>query len=140
MPCFVCSPRVEGIVNQPTRTGEIRLGGLRFGRTSIVGGLFQCVPAHVYASYKYPENLPLASGQDDHFCSWIKHNGGQCGYLEDLRVQHLESTAGQARRYPEYFVRKHLEEKWIATTPVTAPLTWFGLTGAICATSLLRES
>ena len=109
-PYFALSPRVAGIVNQPKRLQTCHLGGARFGCTSIVGGLFHCVPADLYAAYRYPENLPPASGQDDHLCGWILKNGGICGYLEDLNVQHFETTAKQAIRYPWYFRRKHLEE------------------------------
>lgn len=109
-PRFVLSPRVEGINRQPTRGRDIMLAGRRIGLTAIVGGLFHCVPADVYKLYRYPERLPLASGQDDHFCNWFKSNGGEVGYIEGLVVEHYEGTDKQAIRYPEYFKRKHQEE------------------------------
>jgi glycosyltransferase involved in cell wall biosynthesis len=108
---LVLSPRVSGIVNQPKRLQLGRVGGLRVGWTSIIGGLFHCVPAYLYTSYRYPENLPLASGQDDHFCAWMRRRGVACGYLEDLEVEHFETTPGQAARYPDYFARKHRDER-----------------------------
>jgi len=108
---YVLSPYVEGIVNQPNRGRFAMYGGRRIGLTAIVGGLFHIVPADVYRKYCYPSDLPKAWGQDDAFCKWIKDNGGQVGYIEDLKVNHFETTAGQAARYPEYFKRKHEEEK-----------------------------
>src|SRR5512139_717357 len=71
-PEYVLSPRVEGIVNQPARGRYTMLAGRRIGLTGIVGGLFRAVPWRIYESYEYPENLPLAWGQDDHFCRWFK--------------------------------------------------------------------
>ena len=59
----------------------------------------------------YPETLPKAWGQDDHFCNWTKSKGCKVGYIEGLIVNHFETTDGQARRFPEYFERKFKEEK-----------------------------
>lgn len=110
-PMRILSPRVEGINKQPTRHRHITLGGRRIGLTSIVGGLFHVVPRAVYARYRYPTSLPLAKGQDDHFCEWAHKNGAEMGYVEGLVVNHYETTFGQAARYPEYFDRKWREEK-----------------------------
>jgi len=108
---FVLSPRVEGISKQPKRDGGTQLAGRTIGFTSIVGGLFHVVPSIVYSKYRYPEHLPKAWGQDDHFCHWAKKNGCKVGYVEGLVVNHFETTDGQAKRFPEYFERKFKEEK-----------------------------
>ena len=108
---FVLSPRVEGIVNQPTRARYTTLGGRRVGITGIVGGLFLVASVAVLCTYRYDENLPLAWGQDDMFCKWFKSQGGEVGYVEGLVVNHFETTGGQAERYPDYFKRKWAEEK-----------------------------
>lgn len=109
-PQYVLSPRVEGIRNQPARLSYFSRAGRRIGHVGIVGGLFHVVPGSVYANYRYPENLPLAKGQDDHFCDWFNKQGGVIGYIEGLSVAHYETTEGQAARYPEYFKRKWKEE------------------------------
>jgi len=106
---YVLSPRVEGINNQPHRTRVEGLGGHRLGLTGHVGGIF-CVRPAALAHYRYPEDLPLASGQDSHFSGWAHKQGAFVGYIEDLVVNHYETTNGQARRYPEYFLRKQIEE------------------------------
>jgi len=36
--------------------------------------------------------------------------GGQMGYIEDLIVEHMDSTEGQKKKYPKYFKRKYGEE------------------------------
>jgi len=110
-PAYVLSPQVEGIVHQPHRAGYTQLAGRRVGLTSIVGGLFHCVPASIYKQYRYSLDLPLAWGQDDHFCNWVKSRGGQVGYVEGITVEHYEGTDAQAKRYPAYYSRKWQEEK-----------------------------
>jgi GT2 family glycosyltransferase len=108
---WVLSPRVEGITRQPTRARYGGRAGYRVGFTAIVGGLCHVAPAELYRTYRFPETLPLAAGQDDHFCHWVKTHGGQVGYVENMIVQHYETTDGQAVRYPDYFKRKWAEEK-----------------------------
>lgn len=105
------SPRVEGIVNQPVRAAVLGRGNLTLGITNIIGGLFHVVPWDVYRHYRYPEMLPKAAGQDDHFCQWLSQRGVLVGYIEDLVVRHYLTTDGQAAKFPEYFKRKWQEEK-----------------------------
>lgn len=109
-PRMVLSPRVEGIINQPHRGRQTEIDGQLVGLTAIVGGLCHFVQADIYREYRYPENLPLAKGQDDDFCKWVKDQGGECGYVESFLVEHIDGTDGQARRFPEYFERKWREE------------------------------
>ena len=108
---IVLSPRVEGIVRQPARLSVLMYPGGKIGLTAIIGGLFHIVPAEIYRRYRYPEELPLAWGQDDHFCDWLHRQGVDTGYIEDLVVAHYLTTDGQAKKYPEYFKRKRQEEK-----------------------------
>jgi glycosyltransferase involved in cell wall biosynthesis len=108
---YVLSPRAEGIVNQPHRGRFTQIGGRRIGLTAIIGGLFCVIPGWVAKKYRYPEDLPVAWGQDDAFCKWFKGQGGEVGYVEGLIVNHYETTNGQAERYPDYFKRKWDEEK-----------------------------
>ena len=113
---WILSPRVEGINKQPKRHQNTTLAGHPVGVTSIVGGLFHVVPAAVYRRYMeqggYPESLPKAWGQDDAIAHWFKTTqNGNCGYIEDLVVEHYETTDGQAKRYGSYFERKWREEK-----------------------------
>jgi GT2 family glycosyltransferase len=108
---FVLSPKVDGIRNQPERGRYVQLGGRRIGLTAIVGGLFHVVPAKVYRQYRYPEKLPRGAGQDDDFCDWVKQRGCEVGYIEGLVVEHMETTDGQYKMFPDYFQRKDSELK-----------------------------
>lgn len=112
---WVLSPRVEGINNQPRRVRQHTLAGHEIGVTAIVGGLFHVVPTPIYRKFMeaggYDETLPKAWGQDDCFCDWLARNGYAKGYVEDLVVEHYETTTGQAKRWPAYFERKWKEEK-----------------------------
>jgi glycosyltransferase involved in cell wall biosynthesis len=109
-PAWLLSPRVVGINRQPSRGREVQLGGHPIGLTAIVGGLFHVCRGSVYQQYRFNPNLPKAWGQDDTFCKWFKSKGGVVGYVEDLVVEHIDSTDGQAKRFPEYFERKYQEE------------------------------
>lgn len=108
---YMLSPKVEGIVNQPSRARYTMVDDCKLGVTGIVGGLFHVMRAQIYQQYRYDPNLPKARGQDEGVCGWFRKNGGTCAYIEDLTVAHYETTEGQAKRYPEYFERKWEEEK-----------------------------
>jgi GT2 family glycosyltransferase len=108
---MILSPRVEGINKQPNRVKTFEFLNYDIGVTGIVGGLFHIVPAEIYAQYRYPLELPKAWGQDDDFCEWARQRSIKKGYIENLVVNHYETTVGQAARFPEYFERKWKEEK-----------------------------
>lgn len=106
---FILSPRVQGINKQPKRDGGCRVLNYTIGWTGIVGGLFQCVPFEFYQRFRFPENMEPAYGQDDLLCDSWRQLGGRNGYIEELEVEHYETTDGQAQRYPWYF-RRRIEE------------------------------
>lgn len=110
-PQYILSPRVVGINHQPSRNGQEVILGQYIGLTAIVGGLFHVVPRDIYKQFWYPLDTAKARGQDDAFCAWANSNGIRTGYIEELIVNHYETTDGQARRYPKYFERKWQEEK-----------------------------
>ncbi len=108
---FLLSPRVEGIRRQPKRDHNVNLAGHIIGRTGIVGGLCHWLQADVYQRYRYSTKLPKAWGNDGHFCDWAYRQRIPIGYVEELVVNHLDTTDGQALKYPDYFERKFREEK-----------------------------
>ena len=116
---FMLSPRVEGLAKPPRRLGEMSMGDYTIGITDIIGGIFQPMPADCYRLYREDENLPLGRGRDGHITSWFLRMGGIIGYIEDLVVNHYESTVGQKNRFPSYYERKIGEEKTPASTKTT---------------------
>lgn len=115
---MLLSPRVTGISRQPIRTHTIREYRHEIGITNHIGGLFSWASADLYMGYTYPNDLPLASGDDSAFAYWVYQQGCYVGYVEDLVVNHYETTAGQAERYPEYFERKRKEETILANEKI----------------------
>jgi len=107
----VLSPRVEGLNFPPQRYAKTKLDNLELGFTNIVGGIFQVVAAPIMRQFRFDEKLPKAYGQDQQFASWFISMGGKFAYVEDLIVNHFETTKGQEKRYPEYFKRKYKEER-----------------------------
>ena len=105
------SPRVEGIgqSGQPKRIEHREVGKWTLGVTGHIGGIFLAAPARVYRRFHAPENLPLAKGFDNSICRWMRKRRGLIGYIEELVVNHFETTAGQMKRFPDYFERQMVE-------------------------------
>jgi len=110
-PEIAISPRVSGIVNQPKRIREHGRACLHLGETGQIGGLFHLTSARVMRGWRYPVDLPKAWGQHDVWSAWMCAAGVIVGYIEELEVEHFKTTDGQAKLYPEYFIRKRIEEK-----------------------------
>lgn len=107
------SPRVTGINSQPTRQRTITKAHHPIGVTGHIGGLFAWCNADLYLQYTYPDDLPLARGDDSAFAYWVYQKRYCVGYVEDLVVNHIEGTNSQQSRYPDYFLRKWREEEEI---------------------------
>jgi glycosyltransferase involved in cell wall biosynthesis len=107
---MLLSPRVIGINKQPIRTHIIKKYKHPIGITNHIGGLFTWCNAGLYLQYTYPDDLPLARGDDSAFAHWVYKQGYHVGYVEDLVVNHFETTEGQSERFPDYFTRKLKEE------------------------------
>jgi glycosyltransferase involved in cell wall biosynthesis len=105
---WALTPRTEGLRNQPRRgLDTYNFNGNTVKPAGIIGGIFKIMPAKMFFSYRNNEELPKASGNDSYFSTL----GYRMGYIENLTVNHYLTTDGQAKRYPEYFKRKHEEEK-----------------------------
>lgn len=108
---FMLSPRVEGLNFQPQRFDQMEIADHPIGITRIIGGIFQPMLASQYKLYTYDESLAKAKGQDEDLNAWFQKMGGYVGYIEDLVVEHMDTTNGQEKKFPEYFKRKYQEEK-----------------------------
>lgn len=110
---MLLSPSVTGINKQPKRSYIEKAFTHPIGVTNHIGGLFAWCNADLYLQYTYPDNLPLARGDDSAFAYWVYQQKLIVGYVEDLVVNHFETAAGQAARFPDYFSRKWKEEEEI---------------------------
>ena len=106
---MILSPYVEGLDSLPGGVLRHRDGGMPYvllndkvlGIVPNLGGL--CFASHIslYDNFEFPENLP--GNKDLYLSLYAKQNGFGLFYVEELRCEHYEGTAGQHQRYPDYF-------------------------------------
>lgn len=107
---WALSPKVGGIYYQPKLGSSIWVGNHEISKTGHIGGLFYITPARMIRGFSFATNMPKARGYDTYISSFVAGKGNNIGYIQTLHVNHFETTAGQAERYPEYFQRKKIEE------------------------------
>jgi GT2 family glycosyltransferase len=102
----VLSPFVEGLRENrggAPRHEERGVAGHIVGFSQHVGGISVVAPASVFSEFRYPVDEPLHGNQDVLFSRHVLARGLELGYVEDVRVRHMDGTDGQHERYPEYF-------------------------------------
>lgn len=109
----VCSPYVEGLIDHPGGTPRIRDGYIDLHYVGIVphlGGI--CVAAHklMYDKWRWKEESFLHGIQDWEFSKHCRELGGVLVYLENIKVWHMDTTAGQKKKYPSYFKKRESEK------------------------------
>lgn len=113
-PRAVLSPAVEGLRDNPggapRKFGFMQFESFMIGRTDHVGGIFCVAPADLYKGFRWQSNDFLHSNQDSDFSRYASEHRHLIGYLENLRVAHMDTTEGQEARDPEYH-KKRVKEK-----------------------------
>lgn len=103
----VVSPIVDGLRNPPLQLGRIhQVGNERVREMHMIGGIFTATPVDFWSAFRYPEDLPKWGGDDSLLCQVAHEMDMLVGYVENLRVNHYETTDGQHDHYPEYFQRR----------------------------------
>jgi len=111
-PKSLISPYVKGLIDN--RGGVQRythIDKLNIGLTPFIGGI--CMVGHRSAWYEdsggweFPS--PKHAGGDRSFCMKLELAGYKFGYVENVIVKHVESTAGQLEKYPVYFEKRKVE-------------------------------
>lgn len=127
---IVLSPRVEGLgpglEGGHPRSSWTECAGRRLGLTTHVGGICALAPAEVYRGYRFEPN-PLHGVQDVLFSVYVRLNlGYEMGYVEDVHVEHMDSTAGQLERHPDYWeMRSRQKREFYGESPLVTKLLWF---------------
>lgn len=110
------SPRVNGLDNPPAEAAAPVAANLLDGKAVLatpmhqIGGIFTAYPAAFLQSWRWPEDdLPAWGRDDDLACKRAHLLGMETLYLEGFFVEHVETTAGQHRRFPDYFARRENE-------------------------------
>lgn len=107
------SPYVEGLVENAggsPRLGYGTISGHTIGITHHIGGIFTMTHKSAYFNWRWDKDDFLHSFQDVIFTQHLKEIQYVCGYVEDMRVEHIDSTDGQKEKYKEYFERRKLEK------------------------------
>lgn len=110
---MVWSPYPEGLRDNPGGSPRVTYGNLNkhlIGLANHLGGLFHVAPSNAYDTWRWDEADPKHGLQDLLFSQHLAKCGFGMAYVEDIRVEHFESTDGQQKRFPEYF-EKRKEEK-----------------------------
>lgn len=107
---LVLSPTVEGLEGTPGGVLRQRMDGHSpyvsindriLGVVPNLGGIVFASYIEMYNGFEFPENLP---GNKDYFLSTMVNKAGfSLFYMEEYNVIHMDGTAGQIRKYPEYF-------------------------------------
>lgn len=110
---WLLSANVQGLTYPPEREPVKKIAGENLCTvTSNIGCIFMIRTKEGFLR-ELPQNTNLAfSPGDSELCKQHRRLGGQVAILEDLLVNHYETTEGQKARYPEYWQRKLEENRW----------------------------
>lgn len=126
---IVLSPRVDGLgpglEGGHPRSSWVECAGYRLGLTTHVGGICAFAPAEVYEGYRFERN-PLHGLQDVLFSAFVRLDlGYEMGYVEDVRVEHMDETDGQLERYPDYWeLRERQKREFYGESPLVSRALW----------------
>lgn len=106
----ILSPYVEGLEGSPGGVLRQRASGDSpymmlndriLGLVPHLGGIVYATPIELWREWKFDETY---NGNKDYLLSQYAHTlGYNLFYMEELRVWHIDGTAGQHKKFPEYF-------------------------------------
>jgi glycosyltransferase involved in cell wall biosynthesis len=109
----IFSPYVEGLIDHPGGSPRIRdgwIGGEYIGFVQHLGGICVAAPAKCYENFRWETEDFLHGEQDWIFSQEMTRRGFQLYYLENVKIEHIDSTTGQMDKFPEYFQRRKVEK------------------------------
>jgi glycosyltransferase involved in cell wall biosynthesis len=113
-PFVAVSPKITGLNHEPVRLDTICMQGINISSLRHIGGICCMSTSDAWLNFRELDYQAFkAKGQDVAFTEMLKELNGKSYYLEDIEIEHMDTTAGQAKKYPEYFERKVKEENTI---------------------------
>lgn len=107
---MILSPFVEGLRENKggaPRTSTSTIAGHPVGLTRTLGGICTLAPAHLFKTFRFTEQgKPYIWGAIKEL---IDKSGLPCGYVEDVKVKHMDTTSGQEAKYQDYFRKRNRE-------------------------------
>jgi len=107
------SPYVEGLVHNPggaPRVGQAFIGPYYVEVTEHIGGIFAAIDARAYSKFRWSDQF-LHGNQDREASIAFSNDGYMPAYVPMHRVNHMDGTEGQHKKYPDYFARRVVEKK-----------------------------
>ena len=112
---FILSPRVEGLRDNPggiPRTQYVYVGEHFLGLAPHIGGICCAANVNIYRNFRWDEEDFLHGDQDYIFSQMAIKEGYILSYMENVIVEHMDTTEGQIKTHPEYEEnRKELKTK-----------------------------
>lgn len=102
---LIVSPRVEGLRDNPggvPRTRYFYIGHHFLGMAPHIGGICCAADAKIYENFRWEEEDFLHGEQDYVFSKYVTGQQKILAYMENLIVEHIDTTAGQLKTYPKY--------------------------------------
>lgn len=106
---LVVSPRVEGLRDNPggvPRQRYIYIGEHFMGTAPHLGGICCAALSEIYKDFRWEEKDFFHGEQDYVFSQYATKQGFLLAYMENIIVEHIDTTSGQEEQYPEYFKEK----------------------------------
>lgn len=110
------SPYPEGLVHNPggaQRIGYSYIGPYFIEVTQHIGGLCAFIDARAYDDFRWDDQFKHGN-QDGEASRAFRLDDYMPCYIPLHRLWHIDTTAGQALNYPEYFERRKLEKTEVA--------------------------
>lgn len=111
-PKMLISPYVKGLIDNRGGVDRIRyIPELKIGLTPFIGGICMIGLRRAWdkdsGGWEFP--VPKHAGGDKSFCDKLSLSGYRFGYVENVVIKHIETTAGQIERYKDYFALRKQE-------------------------------
>lgn len=116
----ILSPYIEGIRSYGNdglagmpRIQSVKVLGHTLGLTTHIGGISVLAPASIYKNFRFNEKDYMSGQQDVSFSAYASQNGYAIAYVEDIKIEHMDTTKGQETKYPEYFKLRQEESRTV---------------------------
>jgi len=106
---IIVSPRVEGLRDSPGGVPRERffyVGDHFLGLAPHLGGICIASPGTTYKDFRWEDDDFLHGDQDFVFSQYAISNQYMLAYMENVIVEHMDSSWGQEKKYPEYTARR----------------------------------
>jgi len=122
---LILSPYVEGLRDNPGGSPRVGfqeagipprgyVGKHWLGFVKHMGNICQIIPMRLFKKFKFKEDTFKHGTQSFQMAGGALQAGYMLAYMENVYVEHIDTTAGQEKKYPKYFdkLKKAKQEKY----------------------------